>query len=173
MIRLTLAATLGANYGIYGPAYELCENRPREAGSEEYLNSEKYEIKHWDLDRAGSLKDFIAQINRIRRENPALQRDNRLQFHDVDNDQLLCYSKSSDDLANVLLIVVNLDPFRSQAGWTTLKLEFLGIAPDQAFEVKDLLTGVHYLWKGVRNFLEINPVTMPAHIFAIRKAEAH
>ena len=173
MIRLTLAATLGANYGIYGPAYELYENRAREAGSEEYLNSEKYEIKHWDIDRADSLKDFIAQINRIRRENPALQRDDRLQFHDVDNDQLLCYSKSSDDLANVLLIVVNLDPFRSQAGWTTLHLESLGIGPDQAFQVKDLLTGARYLWKGARNFLEVNPVTMPAHIFSIREAEAH
>src|SRR5207247_1927808 len=141
--------------------------------SEEYLNSEKYEIKRWDIDRADSLKDFIAQINRIRRENPALQRDDRLQFHDVDNDQLLCYSKSSDELANVLLIVVNLDPFRPQTGWTTLHLESLGIAPDQAFQVKDLLTDASYLWKGVRNFLEVNPVTMPAHIFSIREGKAH
>jgi starch synthase (maltosyl-transferring) len=169
MIRLALAATLGANYGIYGPAYELFENRPREIGSEEYLNSEKYEVKQWDIDRADSLKDFIARVNRIRRENPALQRDTRLKFHDVDNDQLVCYSKSNDTLTNVIVIAVNLDPFHAQTGWTTLQLDALGVSPDETFQVEDLLTGARYLWRGPRAFLEINPATMPAQIFSVRR----
>jgi starch synthase (maltosyl-transferring) len=169
MIRLALAATLGANYGIYGPAYELCENRPREIGSEEYLNSEKYEVKQWDIDRADSLKDFIARVNRIRRENPALQRDTRLKFHDVDNDQLVCYSKSNDTLTNVIVIAVNLDPFHAQTGWTTLQLDALGVSPDETFQVEDLLTGARYLWRVPRAFLEINPATIPAQIFSVRR----
>ena len=169
MIRLALAATLGASYGIYGPAYELCENEPREAGSEEYLDSEKYEVKQWDIDHPRSLKDFIMRINRIRRENPALHSNSRLQFHDVDNDELLCYSKSSDDLTNVVLTVVNLDPFHSQAGWTSLQLEALGVSPDHPFPAEDLLTGTRYLWRGPRNFVEVNPSTMPVQIFRLRR----
>ena len=86
------------------------ENVPREPGSEEYLNSEKYEIKHWDIDRPDSLKDFIARVNRIRRENPALQRNRNLWFNAANNDQLICYSKHTDDLTNIILVVVNLDP---------------------------------------------------------------
>src|SRR5579864_4407181 len=93
MIRYILAATLGASCGIYGPAFELCENAPYQSGSEEYLNSEKYELKHRDLDSAGSLKEFIARINRIRKENPALQSDRSLRFHGTDNQSLICYSK--------------------------------------------------------------------------------
>jgi starch synthase (maltosyl-transferring) len=169
MIRLALAATLGASYGIYGPAYELCENHPREPGSEEYLDSEKYEVKRWTIDEPGSLKDFITRINRVRRENPALHSDSRLEFHDVDNDQLLCYSKSSDDLTNVVLTVVNLDPFHTQAGWTSLQLEALGVSPDHGFQAEDLLTGTRYLWRGTRNFVEVNPATMPVQIFRVRR----
>src|SRR6185295_11079711 len=104
--RLTLAATLAANYGIYGPAFELMEHAPREPGSEEYLSSEKYEIRNWVLDRHESLRDTIARVNRIRRENPALQADWRLVFHSIDNDQLICYSKSTPDRSNVILTVV-------------------------------------------------------------------
>ena len=169
MIRLVLAATLGASYGIYGPAYELCENRAREVGGEEYLNSEKYEVKQWDIDRADSLKDYIARVNRIRRDNPALQRNTRLTFHDVDNNQLMCYSKSSDDLTNIIVIAVNLDPFHTQTGWTTLQLDALGLSPDEAFQVEDLLTGTRYLWKGPRAFLEISPALLPAQIFSVRR----
>src|SRR6185295_10354511 len=117
MTRLVLAATLGANYGIYGPAFELCVNQPKEPGSEEYLNSEKYEIKVWDLDREDSFKEFIGLVNRIRRENPALHHDWSLQFHPVDNDQLLCYSKSTPDGANVILVAVNLSAHETHAGW--------------------------------------------------------
>jgi starch synthase (maltosyl-transferring) len=127
MARLVLAATLGANYGIYGPAFELCENRPKEPGSEEYLDSEKYEIKQWDITRADSLKDFIARVNRIRRENPALQGDWSLRFHPIDNDHLICYSKHTEDFSNIIAVVVNLDPHHTQAGWVEIPPSDLGI----------------------------------------------
>ncbi len=169
MQRLVLAATLGANYGIYGPAFELCEGRPREAGSEEYLDSEKYEIRQWDLDRPDSLREFIGRVNRIRRDNPALQSDWSLRFHPTDNDHLLCYSKRSDNPANVILVIVNLSPFHTHAGWVDLDLEGLGLVPDQPFQVHDLLTNAHYMWQGPRNYIQLNPHATPAHIFRVRR----
>ncbi len=169
MQRLVLAATLGANYGIYGPAFELCEGRPREAGSEEYLDSEKYEIRQWDLDRPDSLKEIIGRVNRIRRENPALQSDWSLRFHPTDNDHLLCYSKRTDDPANVILVIVNLSPFHTHAGWVDLDLDALGLVPDQPFQVHDLLTNAHYMWQGSRNYIQLNPHAAPAHIFRVRR----
>ncbi|MGQ9571877.1 MAG: alpha-1,4-glucan--maltose-1-phosphate maltosyltransferase [Dehalococcoidia bacterium] len=168
MTRLVLAATLGASYGIYGPAFELCENRPREPGSEEYLDAEKYEIKRWDLDRPDSLKDFIARVNHIRRENAALHSDWSLSFHHVDNDQLICYSKQTEDLRNVTLIVVNLDPRYTQSGWVELSLESLGLDSHQPYQVHDLLTDARYLWQGPRNYVELNPHVVPAHIFRVQ-----
>jgi starch synthase (maltosyl-transferring) len=169
MTRLVLAATLSANYGIYGPAYELCEDRAKEAGSEEYLNSEKYEIRRWDTNREDSLKDFIGRVNTARRENAALRRDGSLTFHEVDNEQLLCYSKSADDFTNVIVIVVNLDPHHTQRGWTNLRLDALGLDAAHPFQVDDLLTGTRYLWRGPRNFVELNPGVMPAHVFRVRR----
>ena len=168
MTRLVLAATLGANYGIYGPAFELCENQPREAGSEEYLNAEKYEIKRWDIERSNSLKDLIARVNRIRKENPALQSDLGLRFHQVDNDHLICYSKQTEDLANIILSVVNLDPHHTQSGWVNLSLEALGLDPTEPYQVHDLLTNARYLWHGAQNYVELNPQVIPAHIFRVR-----
>ena len=169
MTRLVLAATLGASYGIYGPAFELCENRPREPGSEEYLNSEKYEIKAWDLDRPDNLKEFIARVNHIRRENPALQRNQNLRFHAVSNDQLICYSKHTEDHSNVILVVVNLDPHHTQSGWVELSTESLGLPLDGQYQVHDLLGDGRYLWHGQRNFVELNPNIVPAHIFRLRR----
>jgi starch synthase (maltosyl-transferring) len=169
MARLILAATLGASYGIYGPAFELCVNRAREAGSEEYLDSEKYEIKHWDLNAPDNLSGLIASVNRIRRENPALHRNDRLHFHEVDNEQLLAYSKTTDDLENAILTVVNLDPHHVQSGWVHLALDHLGIEPHASFQVHDLLTGARYLWQGARNYVELNPVLLPAHILRVRR----
>jgi len=169
MVRLVLAATLGANYGVYGPAFELCENRPREAGSEEYLNSEKYELKHWDIDSPDSLRDFIARVNHIRRENPALHSDWSLHFHSVDNDQLICYSKQTDDLSNVILVVVNLDHRWTQSGQVELPLEVLGLDAHQPYQVHDLLSDARYLWRGPRNYVELNPHTCPAHIFQVHR----
>jgi starch synthase (maltosyl-transferring) len=169
MTRLVLAATLGASYGIYGPAFELCEDRPREPSSEEYLNAEKYEIKQWELDRPDSLKDFIARVNRIRRENPALQSDWGLSFHQVNNEQLICYSKGTEDLRNVIVVVVNLDPNYTQSGWVELDLEALGLDPREPYQVHDLLTDARYLWQDHRNYVELNPHVLPAHIFHLRR----
>jgi starch synthase (maltosyl-transferring) len=169
MVRLVLAATLGANYGIYGPAFELCENQPKEPGSEEYLDAEKYEIKNWDITRPDSLRDFIARVNRIRRENPALHGDWGLLFHPTDNDQLICYSKQTEDLSNIIVVVVNLDPHHNHSGWLELPLETLGIDPQQPFQVHDLLSNERYLWHGNRNYVALDPRIVPAHIFRLRR----
>lgn len=168
-VRLVLAATLGASYGIYGPAFELLENEPREPGSEEYRDSEKYQLRHWDTQRADSLRDLIARVNRIRRDNPALHFDWSLRFHDIDNEQLIAYSKHDADSGNALLVVVNLDVHHRQSGWLELPLEEFAIDPQQAYQVHDLLGGARYLWSGARNYLELDPHMQPAHIFRLRR----
>jgi starch synthase (maltosyl-transferring) len=169
MIRLILAATLGANYGIYGPAFECCEGAAREPRSEEYLNSEKYELKHWDLDCPSSLKGLIARVNRIRRENPALQSDANLHFHDTDNPQVICYSKASSDLSDVVIVLCNLDPFHKQTGWIDLDLASLGLDAGHAFQAHDLLSDGRFLWRGSRNYFELTPESLPAHIMKVRR----
>jgi starch synthase (maltosyl-transferring) len=170
MIRLILAATFGASYGIYGPAFELCENMPLQAGSEEYLNSEKYQLKHRDLHFEWSLTELISRINRIRKENPALQRNRNLRFHSTDNPMLICYSKTTDDLSNAIVAIVNLDPFRRQAGWVHLDLAALGLTAERAFQVHDLLGEGRYRWQGSRNYVELTPESLPAHILRIGRA---
>jgi starch synthase (maltosyl-transferring) len=168
-IRLLLAATLGSNYGIYGPAFELQEHVPIRQGSEEYLNSEKYEIRHWDLFQPNTLRPLIARVNAIRNENEALQNDWSLKFHPVDNDQLLCYSKESADRSNLILTVVNLDPRFTQAGFVTLPLGDLEIPADRGYEAEDLLSGERYLWHGPRNYVELNPQRLPGHVLKIHR----
>jgi starch synthase (maltosyl-transferring) len=168
MARLVLAAMLGANYGIYGAAFELGENLPREAGSEEYLNSEKYEIKNWDLDQPGSLKELIASVNRIRRENSALHRDRNLRFHTVDNPEIIAFSKTTDDFNNIIVVAVNLDPHHTQAGWVELSTQDLGLDPEQPYQMHELLTNARYLWHGARNFVQLDPQSVPAQIFRVR-----
>jgi starch synthase (maltosyl-transferring) len=167
--RLILAATLGASYGIYGPAFELCENQAKQFGSEEYLDSEKYQIRAWDIDRTDSLRHIIGRVNCIRRENPALQSDWGLRFHPIDNEQLICYTKSTQDLSNIILVVVNLDPHHVHSGWLELPLADLGIDEDRPYQVHDLLSDTRYLWQGIRNYVELNPQTIPSHIFRIRR----
>jgi starch synthase (maltosyl-transferring) len=169
VIRAALAATLGASYGIYGPAFELCEYRPRNPGSEEYLHSEKYEVRQWDLDRVDSLREIIARINRIRREHRALQWNDSLRFHATDHHDLLCYSKTSPDGRDVMLMVVNVNPHWTHSGWIDLDLACLGIAPDEGFTVHDLLSDARYQWRGPRNYVELNPHVVPVHIFEVRK----
>ncbi len=164
MTRLLLAATLGANYGIYGPAYELMENEPREPGSEEYLDSEKYQIRRWDLERPDSLRPFITSINRIRRENPALHGDWSLRFLDIDNEQLIAYCKSTPDLSSVIVVVANLDPHNAHEGWLTLPLGDLGLDPETAYRMQDLLGGGNFLWRGPRNFVRLEPEGAPLRI---------
>ena len=167
--RLVLAATLGASYGMYGPAFELCENRPLAPGSEEYLDSEKYQIRYWDIEREDSLAPLIALINRIRRESPELQTNERLRFHQIDNDQLIAYSKTTEDNAGVVVVVVNLDPYHVQSGWLQLPLEELSVDPTQTYQMHDLVSDGRYFWHGDTNYVELNPHVMPAHVFRIRR----
>lgn len=168
--RFILAATLGANYGIYGPAFELMESRAQKPGSEEYLDSEKYEIRAWDRDRPESLKELICRVNRIRRENPAFHNDASVRFHPVDNDELIAYSKQSADGENVVLTVVNLSPHYVHSGWMQLDLEALGIQIDSPYQMVDLLTDAYYTWQGSRNYVRIDPHSVPAHIFLVRRS---
>jgi starch synthase (maltosyl-transferring) len=167
IVRVILAATLCASYGVYGPVFELMENQPIRPGGEEYLNSEKYEARQWDINRADSLADLLTRLNRVRRENAALQFDRGLHFHEVDNQKVVCYSKSHGD--NSILVVVNTDPYQTQ--WANLKLDLneLGVRAEQPFQVHDLLTDARYRWQGERNIVKLDPGTAPAHVFAIRR----
>lgn len=169
MSRLVLAATLAANYGIYGPAYELREHLPRSAGSEEYLDSEKYQLRHWNHDDPASLAPFIARVNRIRRENPALQWDRGLRFLHVENDQLTAYAKASPDGHNVIVTVVNLDPHNAQWGWVGLEPASVGVKDGQAFQMHDLLSGQRFTWQGDWHYVRLDPHSAPAHIFVVRR----
>ncbi len=169
MSRLVLSGTMSSNYGIYGPAFELGEHQPASPGSEEYLHSEKYEIRNWDLERPDSLRDFIGRVNRIRRECPALHSNQSLRFHSISNEQLICYSKATADFSSVILCVVNLDPYSSQSGLLDLSLADLGIENDATFQAHDLLTGARYTWHGGRQQITINPHGSPAMIFQIRR----
>jgi starch synthase (maltosyl-transferring) len=166
--RLILAGTLGASYGIYGPAYELCEGRPVREGSEEYLDSEKYQIRVWDIHNPNSLRDLITHVNGIRRNSLALQRNSGLVFHPVDNDQLIAYSKTSEDGREIILVVANLDSRNMQAGWVSVDLDQLKMGQDESYRVHDLLTDVGYVWHGSRNYVQLNPAVLPAHIFRVR-----
>ena len=170
MQRLVLAATLGANYGMYGPAYELCESVPAKPGSEEYLNSEKYEIRHWNRSASTSIAPLVTLVNQIRRNNPALHSDGSLHFHHVDNSNIIAYSKSSGD--NRILVAVNLDPTQEQAGWIDLDLKQLAVPHNETFEIEDLLTGTRYQWHDRSNYVALRPDVMPAHIFRLLRKPA-
>lgn len=166
-IRAVLAATLGANYGVYGPAFELCDNEPMNPGSEEYLRSEKYQLRSWDTDAPHSLRDLLARLNTARRQHPGLQRDLNLCFHPVDNDALICYSKRHE--LSVIVTVVNLDPRQVQSGWVDLSCAALGLAGDAPYCVHDLLSGATYTWSCGRNFVQLDPASAPAHLFDVRR----
>jgi starch synthase (maltosyl-transferring) len=167
--RLVLAATAAANYGIYGPAFELMESAPREPGSEEYLDSEKYQLRHWALAREDSLAPLIGRLNRIRRAHPALQADASLRFLPVDNEQLIAYAKSSADLADIIVVVVNLDPAHVHSGWLELDLAAFGIEEGASYQMHDLLSDARFLWSGARNYIELDPQRLPAHVFRLRR----
>ncbi len=182
MQRLILAATLTANYGIYGPAYELGENAPAKPSpgkteSEEYLDSEKYEIRQRDRNQPHSLVPLITNLNQIRRANPALQSNASLIFHPVDNSNIMCYSKTSHDELklgqnggdNTILVAINLDPVNEQGGWIDLDLKALNIPHGETFVVEDLLTGTPYTWKDRSNYVALRPNVQPAHIFRITR----
>lgn len=169
IIRLILAATLSANYGIYGPAFELMDNVPREAGSEEYLDSEKYQKRVWATDRADGLKDIIARINTIRRDNKALQSDASLLFHNISNDNLICYSKTDEATQCLIVVIVNLDPHNRQSGWLDWSSDQLGTRDGRPVQMHDLLSDARYLWSGSHHYIELAPEIMPAHVFRVRR----
>jgi starch synthase (maltosyl-transferring) len=167
--RAVLAATLSPNWGVYGPAFELVETEPVRPGSEEYLYSEKYQIKQRDLDAPGSIREEITRLNRARRTHPALQRLAGLRFHTIENDQIIAYTKATDDGSDVILTVVNLDYQFTQSGFIDLPLDDLGIDPDRPYSLDDLLNHHRYEWRGSRNYVELRPRESPAHLFHIRQ----
>jgi starch synthase (maltosyl-transferring) len=183
--RLVLAATLSASYGVYGPAFELMESAPREAGKEEYLDSEKYQLRNWDLE-GDNIREYITRVNRIRRENPALQHDRSLRFHGADNDRIMVYSKWSHadgspytyryleerpgDDGNLILVVVNLDPKHTQSSMIHLPLDQWGMEAGESFEVHDLISNARYVWRDWSNYVELNPHAFPAHIFRVTRS---
>jgi starch synthase (maltosyl-transferring) len=169
MARLVLAATLSSVYGIYGAAFEHMAHEPREAGSEEYLDSEKYQLRYWDPQRADSLCEFIARVNLARLENSALHANRSLRFLEVDNDNLIAYMKSGEDDDNLIVVVVNLDYHHTQSGWVTLDMESVGLDPSSAYQMHELLTDARYLWHGARNYISLDPQRTPAHIFRVRR----
>ena len=170
-VRLLLAATLGANYGIYS-GFELCENVAVRPGSEEYLDSEKYQIKPRDFDAPDTLAELIARVNGIRRAHPALQFDHGLAFHDTDNPQLICYSKRAPDGSDPVLVVINLDPVNMQHGHVKLPLVDWKQPLDVTVEAEDLLSDEIYSWRGEWNYVRLDPESRVAHVLALRFPEA-
>ncbi|CAN5333102.1 alpha-1,4-glucan--maltose-1-phosphate maltosyltransferase [soil metagenome] len=168
-LRLVLAATLAASYGIYGPSYELIDHLPRHEGSEEYLDSEKYQLRTWNHDQPNSIAPLIARINQIRHDNPALQANGSLRFLTVENDKLLAYAKASADGKNVVVTVVNLDPDNAQFGWINLTPASIGVPPGHSFQVHDLLSDQHFLWEGDYHYVRLDPHYTPAHVFVVRR----
>jgi starch synthase (maltosyl-transferring) len=166
--RLVLAATLAPSYGIYGPAFEHVVTEAV-AGTEEYLDSEKYQLRHWPVDAAGTLRPLVTRVNRIRREHPALGPGATLRFLEVDNPELLAYARAAPDGGDALVVVVNLDPHHVQSGWLTLPLEALGVDPALAYQAEDLLGGGRWLWQGPRSFVALDPRALPAHLFRLRR----
>ena len=171
LIRLILASTLSSNWGMYGPLFEFGLNEAY-PGKEEYTRSEKYEIKHWDWSRKTKIKETISIVNRIRKENAALQSTWNIEFCDTDNPQLICYSKMDQEKQNKLVIVVSLDPHHSQAGWVKVPLKELEIEENQPFAVHDLLADTRYTWQNEWNYVALHPHGLPAHIFRVETIKA-
>jgi starch synthase (maltosyl-transferring) len=165
-VRLILAATLAASYGIYS-GFELCENVPVKPGSEEYLDSEKYQIKPRDWSQAGTLRELIARVNQIRRDYPALQQNATLAFHATDNPHFLFFSKTDQDSGRVF-VVANTDPHWTQQGWVQMPLWEMGITAHERYVVEDLLDGGRYTWRGEWNYVKLDPSERVAHMLVVR-----
>jgi starch synthase (maltosyl-transferring) len=165
-MRFVLAATLGATYGILGPTFETVEVTPLQVGREEYLNSEKYQVRHWDLERPGGLQPLIARVNQIRRQHPALQQDRTLRFLKTDSERLLAYAKTSEDGADVIVVVVNLDARWKQSGWVEVPVQ--AHAGHPPYQARDLLTGSRFTWRtDTWNYVELDPAVAPAHVLHV------
>jgi starch synthase (maltosyl-transferring) len=165
LIRVTLAATLSAAYGIYGPAYELCDDVAI-AGKEEYFNSEKYEIKNWNLEDPVSIREYIKRLNEIRAEHSALHNNRSLRFLDINNKDMIAFCKMDPHEQDLIVVVVNLDPYNPQSGHLNLPLHEFGI--ENYFQVHDLITNRRYNWAGENNLVALSP-GVPAYIFRLRK----
>jgi starch synthase (maltosyl-transferring) len=159
---------MSSNFGIYGPAYELCVNEPL-PGKEEYIHSEKYEVKAWDWDRPGNIKDVLARLNAIRRENPALQMTRNIRFCTVNNDKLLAFYKATGDFSNIIIVIVNLDPHHPQSGMVEIPLDLFGIPNERPYPVHDLLTNNKFTWQGEKNFVQLDPSKTGAHIIRVTR----
>ena len=166
IMRVILAATLSSNYGLYGPVYEFGLNEPH-GRKEEYVDNEKYEIRHWDWDKYTRIKEIIIRLNTIRRDNAALQSTWNIEFAETTSDQIICYTKADLKAGNRLIIAVNLDVYNTQSASVRIPLQELGLSYDASFKVRDLLSGNIYTWQGEWQYVELNPYQMPAHIFRI------
>jgi starch synthase (maltosyl-transferring) len=167
--RVVLAATLSSLYGIYS-GFELCENKSVAQGSEEYLDSEKYQFKPRDWDAPGNIKPYISTVNRIRQTNPALQRTRNLRILRSENENILFYGKWTEDLTNVVLVAVNLDPFNVHDSFVWVPIRELRLDPRRDYQVKDMLTDVTYTWRGEQNYVRLDPHVEPAHVFLVKQA---
>lgn len=162
-----LAATLSSNTGIYGPVFEYMQGAAL-PGKEEYLDSEKFQIRHWDWSIENKLTTLISKINHIRKEQAALQQTNNIEFLNVENDQLMAYYKFDQDKESEVICIVNLDPYYTQKGMVQLPLEQLGIHPGHQLKVHDLITNSSYIWDKEWNYVELHPV-LPFHLFKLYK----
>ena len=171
-LRATLAATMSPLWGVYS-GYELYEDRPMAAGSEEYHDSEKYQLRHRDfaaaLEKGASLEPYLTLLNTIRRDNPALQQLRQIRFHDIANDNIIAYSKVDAETGNAVLVVVNLDPSSTQEGMLRVDASAVGFNDGETFEVHDQITGEHYTWTTAEtgNFIRLAPEKNVAHIFRL------
>jgi starch synthase (maltosyl-transferring) len=164
--RLVMAATLSPLYGIYS-GYELCENVPVSEGSEEYLDSEKYQLKPRDWSAPGNLVDYVTRVNRVRRAHPALQRCDNLRFYGADDAAVLWYGKTWGD--DRVFVAVNLDPLRAHTSMVDVPLDALGLAADAPYRMREALSGESYEWRGPRGYVELDPERAPAQIFVLEK----
>lgn len=172
ILRYALAATLSSNYGVYGPSYEFLENTPIE-GKEEYFNSEKYEVRHYDWKRTNRMTDIMSLLNKIRKENEALQSTWNVQFCPIENNNIIAYLKANDELTNIILVVVNLDPHHGQNGYVQLPKARLGLGEKINVKLHDLITNEHYTWTQEWNYVDLNPHKMPFHLFKIEIHESN
>lgn len=168
LLRMLLASTLSSNWGIYGPTFELMEHVPR-PGAEEYIDSEKFQLRSWNVDDPRSLKDVITLVNKARRDNPALQQTERITFHPTSNEAIMAFSKRTADFSNVVLVVANLDTRHRHEAWIDLDLSALGVQPGEGFQVHDLLSAERTHWSSGRAYVQLDPELFPANLFVVRR----
>ena len=169
IIRLILAATISSNYGVYGPVYEFGINKPH-PGKEEYTDNEKYQLYSWDWKRYTRIKDYMARLNEIRRSNRALQSTANIYPAATSNDQLLAFAKYDSRSGNIILVVVNLDPWNQHDGQVQVPFWKLNLSGDRPYEVHDLLSGEKYYWQSEWNYVKLNPQQAPAHVFKVTQS---